>query len=437
MEPGEHSNPAPPTAMIEIHEDSLRFSFPSIAAEVEGLLNAHVTAILPSFFAEDREKVIEEFLSARRAFGSSPDYQEKVRSVVCALSNEDIEKQLRKCVLRETESYGYNKAGRVEIEFQRTLRIPDDGRTHYLPPGLGRFPLRHVDDFADRVPKQWLERGGVVMPMYQAEALWLNFRGGYPFAIKIAAGKINAVSGEPWKEGLNRKPQDYVVTPGQRWLDGFAVEKGVIRQFVAMPLGAGYSVEEQLSGKAEFGGVQLQAIPMRARKYFESKLRPRLPKRMADILDDLIPIRRREHGICYSMSMVCEKADMGLGAGGRMRQQIFEDPYAPEDWDMEQSSRCFVHLCDALLWREITGENPPQTPVTAREYEKAGLPWFDYYRDDLAVLEGSKTLAGVKSVNTISIAKGDKALKGNESVEIPSVISCSPKKKTVKEWAGE
>lgn len=36
---------------------------------------------------------------------------------------------------------------RLTVEFQRTLRIPDDGRTYPLPPGLGRFPLQHVDDF--------------------------------------------------------------------------------------------------------------------------------------------------------------------------------------------------------------------------------------------------------------------------------------------------
>ena len=35
----------------------------------------------------------------------------------------------------------------VSITFQRTLRLPDDGTTHHLPPGLGRFPLRHIEDF--------------------------------------------------------------------------------------------------------------------------------------------------------------------------------------------------------------------------------------------------------------------------------------------------
>ena len=45
------------------------------------------------------------------------------------------------------------------IGFQRTLRIPDDGSTYPLPAGLGRFPLRHVDDFGDRLPAQCARRG--------------------------------------------------------------------------------------------------------------------------------------------------------------------------------------------------------------------------------------------------------------------------------------
>src|SRR5512136_1622764 len=89
----------------------------------------------------------------------------------------------------------------LTIQFQRTLRIPDDDRDYPLPPGLGCFPLRHVDDFGTRVPKLWIEYGGVMLPMYQSEAMWLNFNAGYcdergvgyPVAIKIATGKINAI----------------------------------------------------------------------------------------------------------------------------------------------------------------------------------------------------------------------------------------------------
>src|SRR5260370_35099360 len=158
---------------------------------------------------------------------------------------------------------------KLHLDFQRTLRIPDDGRDYPLPPGLGRFPLRHVDDFAERVPAAWRERGGVMFPMFQSEAMWILFRPehdpergvAYPFALKVATGKINAVTGRAWANGLNRGPQDYMVAPRQPWLDGYCVEKGVIRQFVAMPLGAGYSVEEQITGKAEHGGVRTMPSP--------------------------------------------------------------------------------------------------------------------------------------------------------------------------------
>ena len=76
------------------------------------------------------------------------------------------------------------------------------------------------------------------MPMDQSEALWISFSARYPCAVKIAAGKINTVSGEAWTAGLPSEPQDYVVVPGQPWLDGFSVGEGLIRQFVALPPGA-------------------------------------------------------------------------------------------------------------------------------------------------------------------------------------------------------
>ncbi|MGH8574690.1 MAG: hypothetical protein ACREX8_19285 [Gammaproteobacteria bacterium] len=44
----------------------------------------------------------------------------------------------------------------LAVRFERTLRIPDDGRPYPLPPNLGSFPLRRVADYADRVPDAWL-----------------------------------------------------------------------------------------------------------------------------------------------------------------------------------------------------------------------------------------------------------------------------------------
>ncbi|MCU0724838.1 MAG: hypothetical protein MUE73_03460 [Planctomycetes bacterium] len=310
-----------------------------------------------------------------------------------------------------------DRRAKFRVTFQRTLRIPDDGRDYPLPPGLGAFPLRHVDDFAERVPRPWLARGGVMLPMYQSEAMWLSFdadhiadRGvAWPFAVKIAAGKIDAVTGKGWSEGLGRAPQDYLVAPVQPWLDGFCVEKGIIRQFVAMPLGGGYTAEEQITGKGEFGGIQILVRPMR-KEAFERRF-PKLDRRY-----DSMAVGSVEECCACAPAM-----DMGLGAGGRMRQEIYDDPYDLADWDAAQGSRCFVHLANSLVWRAVTGDEPPTVPPTAKEYTRHGLPWFEYYADASAV-EGSKILAELESVLAIGRKKGQVPLPENEPVDPANVV---------------
>ena len=64
--------------------------------------------------------------------------------------------------------------GTVRVTFQRTLRISESG-LHDLPPGLGAFPIRRVEDYPDTVPAEWRERGGVMIPIYQREAMWMSF----------------------------------------------------------------------------------------------------------------------------------------------------------------------------------------------------------------------------------------------------------------------
>jgi hypothetical protein len=311
-------------------------------------------------------------------------------------------------------------AARISIEFQRTLRIPDDGREYPLPPGLGRFPLRHVDDYAERIPASWADHGGVMLPIYQAEALWLRFEGhfdparraAYPFAIRVATGKIDAVTGKSWQAALTRGPQNYLVHPGQPWLDGYAVEQGVIRQFVAMPLGAGYSAEEQLTGRAEHGGLQLQVFPMK-REVFER----RFAVRAAQVFAAPAPL-----GEYAAMRSLSRTMGMGLAPGGRMRQELYADRFDPTDWDTSQTSRCFVHLANSMVWRSITGQEPPTIPPTAAEYTRAGLPWFEYYDESQTVLAGSSLLRGLKSVLGLGQEKGEVPLPENESVAPDRVV---------------
>ena len=303
------------------------------------------------------------------------------------------------------------------LGFQRTLRIPDDDRDYPLPPGFGEFPLRHLDDFADRLSRKNLRRGGVVMPMHQAEALWIDFdshwSSSYPCAVKVAAGKVCAVSGGPWSDRLNAEPQNYMVVPDQPWLDGYCVEQGVIRQFVAMPLGEGYTAEEQMTGTAKHGGLQILVCPMKREVYDE----------MSEDGDG------EREVMCYAAP------EMGLAPGGRMRQEIYEDEYGLDAWDEQHAARCFVTIANSMQWLAITGELPPTKAPTAQRYTEAGLPWFAYYDGDRNAISGSESLAKLKSVVEAGLEKDASPFAENETLDVTEVLSIrSERTRSVREY---
>ncbi|MCJ1380914.1 hypothetical protein MMC17_004023 [Xylographa soralifera] len=112
----------------------------------------------------------------------------------------------------------------LKISFQR-IRVPDNNNTSQLPPSLGTFPLFPVSAFPNELPGIITAKGGFFFPMYQREAMWINFECDHIFAIKVYVGGVNAVSGESAIEDMGTKLrrlelltkeksfQDYVVTP--------------------------------------------------------------------------------------------------------------------------------------------------------------------------------------------------------------------------------
>lgn len=367
-----------------------------------------------------------------------------------------------------------HESASFQSDFQRTCRIPDEDRHYPLPAGLGRFPLRHVDDFAATLNDSTRQRGGVMLPMHTSEAMWVNFPARaelqYPFAVKIAAGKVNALTGKAWSPALGDSPQDYLVVPPQPWLDGFVMTEGVVRQFIAERLGEGFTVEEQLTGAAEFGGLQIIAYPMEVDRYLASIWRPEVARRRKQIqrslksardrLDELgqriaeanaelvrvlegckrgdvdcmrdlesLTERARELATtveeldfyvstpCRSLSLEESSVDtMGMAAGGQMRQQVYKDPYGIDAWDQSVSSRCFVSILSANSWQRVTGEAPPLEGLTAWDYENANLPWFDYYDPKHSPLGGVSALANVESLAGLKAA-GGRSLPGNDGFE--------------------
>lgn len=266
-----------------------------------------------------------------------------------------------------------HRDARLSITFMRTLRIPDDGKEYPLPPGLGAFPLRDVDGYAEHIPALWAEQGGVMLPMYQSEALWMLFRSsGYPFAVQVSTGGVSCLTGRRVRSTWTRRPQNYVVVPEQPWLDGHNVGGNQIRQFVAAPLDHEASVEKQITGTTKVGGMRIRVRPMTAAAWKGH--------------------RRDGRG---GMLLCDADAQMGFAAGGKMRQEIYADPYEAAEW-AQVNAACSLWVCNSLMWRGITGEAPLTKPPEPAEYRRFGVPWFDYF-NDAKLVSGSKALASLKS----------------------------------------
>jgi hypothetical protein len=299
------------------------------------------------------------------------------------------------------------RIGPLHVAFHRTLRIPDNDETYPLPPSLGHFPLRRVADYRDRVPASWREHGGVFMPLYQREAMWLSFahhRQWKPSAIKVAVGKVDALSGKSYSQRLHgtasKRGQDYIVVPGQPWLDGINAGSGYVRQFVAMPLGMGYTVEGQVTGEERHGGLQLCVFEPKPGRFPDApppapeSARMRSASGPGGAADALVA----QSAVAAAAAPPAKGAEMGLAAGGRMKQSIYPDPHGVDTWDAGRYARCFVHIVNSELWTAITGEPAPPSPVSAAIYAQYGLPWFDLYDERRGDIAPARGLANVKSV---------------------------------------
>jgi hypothetical protein len=304
----------------------------------------------------------------------------------------------------ENEFFDEIRVGRfTRISFHRTLRIPEDGRDYPLPAGLGRFPIHRVEDYADKVPVKWLEEGGFFIPLYQKEALFLQFDGPnwHPTIAKVCVGKINAISGKPYSETLSRQNQDYVVIPDQKWLDGICSGEGLVRQFVAMPLGQGYTIEAQVTDEESFGGFQVVAFECITGKFPERD--PTEDERMRNVE------YFRKHTCLYSSPTVLyqeAEVSMGIAAGGSIKQKIPKDTYGVDSWNTKRKRSLTIHLVNSLAYKAITGIDPPPSPITAAEYQRAKIPWFSHYDEIAPIVKPPSIFKRILGVTGIEKKRG-------------------------------
>ncbi|KAF2118753.1 integral membrane protein [Lophiotrema nucula] len=380
----------------------------------------------------------------------------------------------------------------LKISFHRTVRVPDNQQVSFLPPDLGAFPLKPVSQFAHKLPPDMAGKGGLFLPMFQSEAMWIDFSCSYnkAYMIKVYVGGVNAISGEPavetaatklrrmqklYARGIAPKAdkasplQDYMVVPKQPWLDGIADSNGTVRQFVAMPLGSGYSVESQITGMDSMGGLQLEVTPVKAPpigprssvrgvplKYFKVQVQTLtgkaiiIPTCTHDHIEDLktkvqdaegIPLDQQrlifngqqleDHrllveyriGEMSKLHIVLRLRggggpvhQMNVAAGGKIKQ-VIEPDNDPSRWEGSKTVIFNVQILNSALYHTVTGSFPPAMPLTAKTYKQYGLPFFKLYEEPSGI---SGDFSLVKSVAQIDGVK-------NEEVK-PKVKAISKKR---------
>jgi hypothetical protein len=276
--------------------------------------------------------------------------------------------------------------------FHRTLRVPESGGPYPLPPGFGSFPILPVSALGERLPPAWREDTLGLVPMRRREALWIAFRAGRerPCAAIVQAGRVNALTGEI--EGgppRLRQPQNYVVAPPQLWLDGVKTASGRVRQFVAVAAGGGASVESQIAGGDEIGGVLIAAFEARPGRIPQAApAAPPGPARFA------------------------RPQEQALGAGGEIGQKVHPDPHGFDVWEESCAGAARIRLVDARLLAALAGGAPPPSPIDAEAYARAGLPWFALYEEEAGDLSPAEALARLQPAGA---AEGEPA---DESIEV-------------------
>lgn len=276
--------------------------------------------------------------------------------------------------------------------------------------------------------------------------------------VKVYVGGINVVSGEPADEDastqlrrrnkianlhggsekkLRKALQDYMVVPGQNWIDGIAVSPGEVRQFVAMPFGSGRSVEAQMTGKETTAGIQFEITPYKTshiakdecRLYIKcldgrrlpirisgtengSKLKSRIQDKYGIIPDQqhlifagkqlgdedilsafgindestlhlIMRMRGGGPGLrpnTEDPQMNIEEPQMNIAAGGKIKQSIKADTLENE-WQSDRTTVFNVQILNSATYRAVTGKNPPSKPMTVEDYAHYDLPFFEIYEE--------------------------------------------------------
>ena len=192
-----------------------------------------------------------------------------------------------------------------------------------------------------------------------------------------------------------------------------------------MPLGKGYTIEEQVTDEAKFGGIQIgvfdastgslsRSRPEGSRTAVEGTCSSRGGRETAGRISEgragqFMPSTGQEP--FQALATPREQRPWRMtsrwaSAGGSIRQQILKISDGHHTGDQESFVRLRIRIVSTAMFKRITGRAAPPTPVSAEHYTKAGLPWFGFYNDSMPSLAPSGILARIRGVRKLDRLKG-------------------------------
>ncbi|KXT05265.1 hypothetical protein AC578_8428 [Pseudocercospora eumusae] len=176
-----------------------------------------------------------------------------------------------------------------------------------------------------------------------------------------------------------------------------------------------------MTGQELIGGLQIEVTPGPPRTWTVVPLlssRPLSKSTMASHrTNNVLVIEEGRSKISDLVHVVLLRRG---GSGGRIRQTIKQDCYNPACWEPLPGTIFNVQIINSEQFGLITGEEPSESPITAKAYAKAGLPYIKIYDETVTGIVGN--LDGVMSVNMMDHIGCKTAEKVKASEEVNEVF---------------
>ncbi len=350
--------------MIILNRDTLSFAFPEIRERLRLLVDRHVQSVFSSYvLPANREELVDEIGSMRPFWVLTKTEQGNLLTKAHSLTDAKSEALLRKAA---SVAAGLNKP-RLTIKFQHPPRPPDDAKIYVFSARLEELPLCPASDFPDTLPASWLKQSNFLMSMKPNDPFSIRFTANYPFAVKVAVGNLDAMTGEPSISGLQKEPRNYFVVSGE------SIANGITERSFVLPLNAGCVVNEQVFADQKIGRIDLKICPLRAESYFGEEVAHLIPRTLREFFAWFVygPSIKARQAEMERKDQTWRSDPLTDESGAILLGRKFEDEFDPQlieeltdlrevaDWDQTPSECCSIYVCNSSVWCQITGTIPP------------------------------------------------------------------------------